>query len=103
MEPAEILWSDSSCYAARFEKSAAALAAVGQALAGNPIAIAVGFPLCFESISEADAEHFTALWNDPTAYFWVRRAVHFIAALNGTPMGRIESAYCADAGVEGPK
>ena len=103
MDPASILWSDSSCYDARFEKSAAALAAGGQALVENPIAKAVGFSLLFESVAEAVAEHFTTRWNDPSAYYWVRRTVQFLAALHGAPMGRIETAYCAEVGLNGPE
>jgi HEXXH motif-containing protein len=100
MDPAQILWSDTACFAARFEKSAAALVAVDQTLAAKPDASE--FRRLFKFIAEASPEHFTQLWRDPAAYYWVRRAVHFLAALHGAPMGRIERAYCADVDAHDP-
>ena len=56
----------------------------------------------FKFISEASAQDFTQLWSDPAAYFWVRRAVHFLAACNGASMGPVELAYCAEVGATDP-
>jgi len=101
MDPAEILWSDSSCYAARYEKSAAALIAVEKTLAADSTSSTIEFRRLFEFIAQASPGHFTQLWSDPVAYYWVRRAVHFLAALRGAPMNRIEHAYCAEVGAAG--
>jgi HEXXH motif-containing protein len=103
MDPEQILWSDTSWYAARFEKSAAALVAVERTVTGDAAAETAEFSRLFTFVAEASAEHFTKLWNDPMAYYWVRRAVHFLAAVRGAPMGRIELAYCADVGAAGPR
>jgi len=102
MDPEKILWSDTSWYAERFEKSAAALVAVGQTVAGDTAAETAEFQRLFTFVAEASPEHFAKLWNDPMAYYWVRRAVHFLAAVRGAPLGRIEVAYCAYTGAAGP-
>lgn len=102
LDAAKTLWSDPSFYTERFEKSAAALVAVERTLAADGAAESAEFLRLFKFVSEASAEHFTKLWNDPAAYYWVRRAVHFLAALHGAPMGRVEIAYCADVEAAGP-
>ena len=99
---AKTLWSDTSFYLGRFEKSAAALIAVERALRANGAAESGEFLRLFEFVSEASAEQFTKLWNDPVAYYWVRRAVHLLAALHGAPMGSVELAYCAEVEAAGP-
>lgn len=101
-DPAKVLWSDTSFYTARFEKSAAALIAVQRTLAADALSDCAEFLQLFKFVSEASAEHFTELWSDPVAYYWVRRTVHFLAALRGAAMGRVELAYGAEVGAAGP-
>ena len=89
-DPAITLWSDTSFYSERFEKSAAALIAVERALTADGLPDAgeslPEFLRLFQFVADASPEHFTRLWNDPVAYYWVRRAVHFLAAVRGAPM-----------------
>jgi HEXXH motif-containing protein len=102
MDPADILWSSLSCYEERFEKSAAALIAVERALAGDASAESSQFRRLFAFLAEAEPEHFDRVWRDPSAYYWVRRTVHFLAAIQGAPMGTTERAYCVEANAAGP-
>ena len=98
--PKELLWADPDVYQRRLEKSALALIAVGRAvkedrrLAGG----AGDFLDLHDWVSSAEARHFTQVWSDPVAYFWVRRAVHFLAGCHGEPLGTVERAYCAEVG-----
>lgn len=105
MKASELLWPGTEVYQRRFEKSAVALLAVARAVSHDP-GIANGadeFLKLYEWFSRADAETFTRIWSDPVAYFWVRRAVHFLAACRGEPMGTVEQAYCAEVGAESPR
>jgi HEXXH motif-containing protein len=104
VNPTELLWPGTEVYHRRFEKSGVALIAVQRALSADP-GIVVGadkFLKLYEWISRVDAEVFTRVWSDPVAYFWVRRAVHFLAACRGEPMGTVERAYCAQIGADSP-
>ena len=88
----------------RLEKSALALIALGRALAQER-SLAPGidrFLNLLDEVSGAEPEHFTRVWSDPVAYFWVRRAVHFLASCRGEPLGTVERAYCAELGAESP-
>jgi len=105
VKPSELLWPGTEVYQRRFEKSGVALIAVQRALSNNP-GIVDGtdeFLKLYEWVSRADAETFTRVWSDPVAYFWVRRAVHFLAACRGEPMGTVERAYCAETGADNPQ
>ena len=51
---------------------------------------------------ECEPKHFTQVWRDPSAYFWVRRTVHFLASCRGEPLGTAERDYCAEVGVDTP-
>jgi len=105
MSPKELLWADSEGYQRRLEKSGIALIAVQRTLASQPHQITGSqeFLRLFEWIANADPSHFTQVWHDPSAYFWVRRAVHFLASLRGEPLGTAERDYCADIGIANPK
>lgn len=105
MTPTELLWPGTEIYQRRFEKSGVALIAVQRALCANPNLVGgiVEFLKLYEWVSRVDAEVFTRVWSDPVAYFWVRRAVHFLAACRGEPMGTAERAYCAQVGADNPK
>ena len=100
----ELLWPGTEVYQRRFEKSGVALIAVQRALSDDP-GIVGGvdeFLKLYEWVRRADAQAFTRVWSDPVAYFWVRRAVHFLAACRGEPMGTVERAYCAEVGADKP-
>jgi HEXXH motif-containing protein len=105
MSPKELLWADSEGYQRRLEKSGIALIAVQRTLASQPHQVrgSEEFLRLFEWVANADPTHFTQVWRDPTAYFWVRRAVHFLASLRGEPLGTAERDYCADIGIDDPK
>ncbi len=95
---------DTGVYRRRLEKSAAALIAVERSLrtSDNSHPGANEFLELYEWLSRTDAEVFTQVWTDPAAYYWVRRTVHFLAAIHGAPLGTLEQAYCAEVGASGP-
>ncbi len=80
MNGADILWNDQSVYQARYEKTASALIAISQALERNrPLGGGEAeFLELYSRTVAADPEAFTAVWRDPTAYFWVRLAYEFV-------------------------
>ncbi len=104
MSPKELLWADSAGYQRRLEKSALALVAVQRALRSpsQSIAGSAEFIRLYEWVASADPNYFTRVWRDPSAYFWVRRAVHFLASCRGEPLGTAERDYCAEVGVDSP-
>ena len=104
MRPRELLWADPGVYQRRHTKSALALIAVGRTLAEDrSLARGSGeFLSLLEGMSSADPQHFTRIWSDPVAYFWVRRAMHFMAGCRGEPLGTVERAYCAETGAANP-
>jgi HEXXH motif-containing protein len=105
VNPTQLLWPGTEVYQRRFEKSGVALIAVRRALEADRIAIAGRdqFLKLYDWVSRVDPKAFTRVWSDPVAFFWVRRAVHFLAACRGEPMGTVERAYCAHFGVESPR
>jgi len=104
MEPRELLWADVGVHRRRLEKSALALIALGRALADQrSLTPGIdGFLKLLDEVSGAQPPHFTRVWSDPVAYFWVRRAVHLIAGCRGEPLGTVERAYCAEVGARSP-
>ncbi len=80
MTAADILWSDHSLYQTRYEKSASALIAISRALERNrPLdGGEAEFLELYQRMAAADPVAFTAVWRDPTAYFWVRLAYEFV-------------------------
>jgi hypothetical protein len=105
VKASQLLWPGTEVYQLRFERSGAALIAVQRALSEEPQSFdgASEFLKLYEWVSRADAGTFTRVWSDPVAYFWVRRAVHFLAASRGEPMGTVERTYCAEVGAESPQ
>lgn len=105
VNPAKLLWPGTEVYQHRFEKSGVALIAVKRALSAEADLVPEikEFFSLYEWVSRVDAEVFTRVWSDPVAFFWVRRAVHFIAACRGEPMGTAEKAYCAQLGIANAK
>ncbi len=105
MSQRDLLWPGAEVYDRRFEKSAVALIAVRRALSSDQSLVGrvPEFLRLYDFVSRSDADTFTRVWSDPVAYFWVRRAVHFMAACRGEPMGTVERAYCAQIGVDNPK
>jgi HEXXH motif-containing protein len=77
---ADILWNDRGLYQARYEKTAAALIAIYQALDRNrPLdGGEAEFLELYQRMAAADPDAFTTVWYDPTAYFWVRLAYEFV-------------------------
>jgi len=104
MSPKELLWADSEGYQRRLEMSGLALIAVQRVLAAdrNLIPDLDEFLCLYEWVAGADPQHFTQVWSDPSAYFWVRRAMHFLAGCRGEPLGTSEREYCAELGLESP-
>src|ERR1700686_1696087 len=107
MSPRELLWADSEVYHRRLEKSGIALIAVARALSADRELIAgIDQPLIdefirlYEWVARAEPDHFTQVWRDPGAYFWIRRAVHFLASCRGEPLGTVERDYCDEVGIE---
>jgi hypothetical protein len=100
----DLLWTDTGVYRGRLEKSAAALIAVERSLRieTHRVPGASEFLELYEWLARADAECFTQVWSDPAAYYWVRRTVHFLAAIHGASLGNLERAYCAEVGASGP-
>jgi len=100
----DLLWTDTGVYRRRLEKSAAALIAVQRSLRSESHRVrgADEFLKLYEWLARADAECFTRVWADPVAYYWVRRTVHFLAAIHGAPLGTLEKSYCAEVGASGP-
>jgi len=105
MSPKELLWADSEGYQRRLEKSGIALVAVQRALRSPPqfVAGADEFIRLYEWVASVDPNHFTQVWRDPSAYFWVRRTVHFLASCRGEPLGTAERDYCAEVGADSPR
>ena len=103
MNPTDLLWTDTSVYRRRLEKSAAALIAVERSLRSDTRGVhgATEFLELYEWLSRADPECFTQVWSDPAAYYWVRRTVHFLAAIHGAPLSNLERAYCTEVGASG--
>src|ERR1700731_1038703 len=107
MSPRELLWADSEVYQRRLEKSGIALIAVARALsadrelvAGIDESLIDEFIRLYEWVSRAEPDHFTQVWRDPGAYFWIRRAVHFLASCRGEPLGTVEREYCNEIGAK---
>jgi hypothetical protein len=105
MSPKELLWADSEVYHRRLEKSGVALIAVQRALSADRQLVPGidEFLRLYEFVSSADPDQFTTVWRDPSAYFWTRRAVHFLAACRGEPLGTVEREYCVEVGVDNPR
>jgi len=91
VNPTELLWTDTGVYRRRLEKSAAALIAVERSLRTEPHRVpgAGEFLELYEWLSRAEPECFTQVWSDPAAYYWVRRTVHFLAAIHGASLGNL--------------
>jgi HEXXH motif-containing protein len=104
MSPKDLLWADVGVYHRRLEKSGIALIAVQRALsADRQLAPGIDeFLALYEWVARADAAHFTQVWRDPSAYFWIRRAVHFLASCRGEPFGTPEREYCIELGINTP-
>ena len=104
MNVTDLLWTVTGVYRRRLEKSAAALIAVERSLRTDTHRVpgADEFLELYQWLSRADAEHFTQVWSDPAAYYWVRRTVHFLAAIHGAPLDTLEQAHCAEVGSSGP-
>jgi HEXXH motif-containing protein len=99
--PAGLLWNDTRIYRRRYAKSAAALVATARALARHrPLAgRETEFLGLYRTTVAADPRRFTAVWLDPTAYFWVRMAYQLTATcLTGSPLPPLARDYCADVG-----
>jgi len=105
MSPKELLWADSEGYQRRLEKSGVALIAIQRILDTQPHLVrgAAEFLRLYKWVASLDPAHFTQVWRDPGAYFWVRRAVHFLASLRGEPLGTAERDYLTDSGIDTPQ
>src|ERR1700687_5629598 len=110
MSPRNLLGADSEVYQRRLEKSGIALIAVARALsadrqliAGIDKSLIDEFLRLYEWVTGADPEQFTQVLRDPGAYFWIRRAVHFLASCRGEPLGTVEREYCTEIGAKSPR
>ena len=104
MSPRELLWADSEIYHRRLEKSGIALIAVQRALSADRQLVRGidEFLRLYEWVARADPSQFTQVWRDPGSYFWIRRAVHFLASCRGEPLGTVEREYCTEVGADSP-
>jgi HEXXH motif-containing protein len=77
---ADTLWNDQGLYQARYQKTGSALIAISRALARNhPLGGDESeFLELYARMAAADADAFTAVWRDPTSYFWVRLAYEYV-------------------------
>jgi HEXXH motif-containing protein len=100
-----LLWHSRDVFDARQEKSAAALVALAQELeAGGDLGGGeADFLDLFGRCCEVDADAFTRVWTDPSAYLWVRTGFDLLAACRGTaaPSERARSA-CSGTGEQEP-
>jgi len=105
MSPKELLWADSEVYHRRLEKSGVALIAVQRALSADRELVPGidEFLSLYEWVARANPDHFTEVWRDPGAYFWMRRAVHFLASCRGERFGTVEHEYCSEVGIDNPR
>ena len=106
MDARAILWDDTAIYLRRYEKAATALIAVQQVLRSRrPLRGEEDefLDLCGSAVS-ADPEHFTQLWRDPSAYFWVRRAYELLGScLNPASRTPELEKYCSAIGSAKPQ
>jgi HEXXH motif-containing protein len=103
---AHLLWNDTRMYRRRHEKAAAALVATARTLAKHrPLAGGEReFLSLYARTKRLDPYTFTAVWCDPTAYFWVRMAYQLTATcLTGSALPPLARDYCADVGAERPE
>jgi HEXXH motif-containing protein len=101
----QILWGDDRVYSPRYDKSATALVAVSRALESRrPLAGAEDefLDLC-AVIAATTPELFTQIWEDPFAYFWVRRAYELVGlCLKPTDLPNELRRYCLAIGANDP-
>ena len=106
MNAADILWNDHGLYQARYEKTAAALIAIYQALERNrPLeGDEAEFLELYQRMAAADPDAFTTVWRDPTAYFWVRLAYEFVGnCLSPAPLSLLAESVARARGAFDPK
>lgn len=106
MTPARLLWADTRLYRRRYEKSASALVATARALERNrPLAgREKEFLRLYRAAADASPRLFTEVWQDPTAYFWVRMAYQLTATcLTQAPLPPLATEYCADVAAATPE
>lgn len=108
MQPdtASILWTDTTLFHSRYEKSSCALVAIKQALERNQVLDGREreFLILYEGISELHSEHFTRVWSDPTTHFWVRVAYELVRnCLTGYQLSPFAQDYCNVLGQHDPK
>lgn len=95
-----LLWYGREVFDARQDKSAAALVALAQELeAGADLGGAEGeFLDLFARCCEVDADAFTRVWTDPSAYLWVRTGFDLLAACRGAaPLSVRAQSLCVAA------
>lgn len=106
VNPSHLLWKDTRLYRRRYEKSASALVATARALRRNrPLAGGEQeFLDLYRAVADANPRLFTRVWQDPTAYYWVRMAYQLTATcLTGAPLPPLAEEYCADVGAVRPE
>ena len=106
MDAQTILWTDSDVYQRRYEKTATALMAVERALrARRPLAGGEDeFLSLYAVLAAADPDTFTAIWEDPFAYFWTRFAYEIAGwCLNPEPLPAGLKNYCETLATEEPQ
>ncbi len=106
MTAADILWHDQGLYQTRYEKTAAALIAIAQALERNrPLAgDEAEFLDLYRRVAAADPDAFTTVWRDPTAYFWVRLAYEFVGnCLAPAPLSSLAESVSSARGASDSK
>jgi HEXXH motif-containing protein len=106
MDTRETLWTDTELYRRRYEKTATALIAVACALReARPLAGGEEeFLELYDFIASLDPEVFTEVWEDPSAYFWARRAYEITgASLGSEPLPAELENFCRAMGTHEPR
>lgn len=100
------LWTDTTVFQNRYEKNIYALVAIKQALERHQLidSQAQEFFSLYEKILAIDSQHFTRVFSDPTAHFWIRIAYELVKnCLTSTPLSSFAQNYCQALEQQNPR
>ena len=104
MNSSNLLWNDFDVYQRRYKKSANALVAMRSVLRDrNPVGSEGDeFLAMFDRVTAFDANLFTRVWSDPTAYFWTRLGYEFLGnCLAPGSLSALAEANAKERGLDG--
>lgn len=99
------LWQSLDVYPARYEKAAAGLVAIREVLRSDrPLDGGEDeFLALYERLADCTPASFTAVWTDPTAYFWTRVTYQLVAScVAGEALTTQADDYCRALGAQSP-